>query len=197
LNRRAVFLDRDGVINEERGYVHTPEQFVLLPRVVAAIRSLRLSGFKVIVITNQSGVARGFFNVATVDKLHRHFQEILGAEGEQVDGIYYCPHHPEGTVKGYAVHCDCRKPMPGLLLQAAKELNLDLSASYLVGDKLSDIQAGRQAGLREEFLVRTGHPLPGEAISYANYVVNDLYEAASVINQMENAVRHQGKAPHV
>jgi D-glycero-D-manno-heptose 1,7-bisphosphate phosphatase len=197
LNRRAVFLDRDGVINEERGYVHTPDQFILIPRVVAAIRNLRLSGFKVVVITNQSGVARGFFNVATVDKLHRHFQEILGAEGEHVDGIYYCPHHPEGTVTEYAVHCDCRKPMPGLLLQAAKELNLDLSASYLVGDKLSDIQAGRQASLREEFLVRTGHPLSGEAISYANYVVNDLYEATSVILQIEKSVRPKVNAPHL
>lgn len=178
---KSVFLDRDGVINEERGYVHTPDQFALIPGVVDAIRRLRSSGFKVVVVTNQSGVARGFFSIAAVDLLHRHLQSILTAEGEQVDGIYYCPHHSEGTITGYAVDCDCRKPMPGLLLRAANELCLDLSASYLIGDKLSDIQAGRRAGVKKTFLVRTGHPLSAEAISYADYVAHDAYEAASVI----------------
>ena len=185
MKAKAVFLDRDGVINEERGYVHSLDQFVLLPRVVAAIRHLRSNGIRVIAVTNQSGIARGFFDVAAVDNLHRHLQRILAAEGEQVDGIYYCPHHPDGKTTEYAVACDCRKPMPGMLLQAASEFKLDLKASYLVGDKLSDIQAGRQAGVKKTFLVRTGHPLSHEAISYADYLANDLHEAASVIVSRE------------
>jgi len=185
MKAKAVFLDRDGVINEERGYVHKEDDFALLPGVVAAIRQLRSSGFKVIVVTNQSGIARGFFDVAAVNTLHRHLHRILAAEGTQVDGIYYCPHHPNGTVTEFAVACDCRKPMPGLFLRAASELELDLKASYLVGDKLSDIQAGRQAGVKKTFLVRTGHPLSHEAISHADYLANDLYEAASVIVSRE------------
>ena len=185
MKAKAVFLDRDGVINEERGYVHKADDFTLLPGVVAAIRQLRSNGFKVIVVTNQSGIARGFFDVAAVDNLHRHLHRILAAEGTQVDGIYYCPHHPDGTVTEFAVACDCRKPMPGLFLRAASELKLDLRASYLVGDKLSDIQAGRQADVKKTFLVRTGHPLSHEAISYADYLANDLYEAASVIVSRE------------
>jgi D-glycero-D-manno-heptose 1,7-bisphosphate phosphatase len=178
---KAVFLDRDGVINEERGYVHTPDQFVLIPRVVDAIRRLRSAGFKVVVVTNQSGVARGFFNIAAVDRLHLHLQSLLAAEGQQVDKIYYCPHHCEGTITAYSVKCDCRKPMPGLLLRAALELNLDLRLCYLIGDKLSDIQAGRRAGVKKVFLVSTGHPLSVEAISYADHVAHDTYEAVSVI----------------
>lgn len=185
MKAKAVFLDRDGVINEERGYVHKADDFALLPGVVAAIRQLRLNGFKVIVVTNQSGIARGFFEGAAVDKLHRHLQRILAAEGTQVDGIYYCPHHPDGTVTEFAVTCDCRKPMPGLFLRAASELKLDLKSSYLVGDKLSDIQAGRQADVKKTFLVRTGHPLSHEAISYADYLADDLYEVASVIVSRE------------
>ena len=185
MKAKAVFLDRDGVINEERGYVHKADDFALLPGVVAAIRQLRSNGLKVIVVTNQSGIARGFFDVAAVDNLHRHLHRILAAEGTQVDGIYYCPHHPDGTVTEFAVACDCRKPMPGLFLRAASELKLDLRASYLVGDKLSDIQAGRQADVKKTFLVRTGHPLSHEAISYADYLANDLYEAASVIVSRE------------
>ena len=182
---KAVFLDRDGVINEERGYVHTPEQFVLIPRVIDAIRRLRSGGFKVVVVTNQSGVARGFFDIAAVDRLHRHLQSVLAAEGEQVDGIYYCPHHREGTVTEYAVDCDCRKPMPGLLLRAANELCVDLGVSYLIGDKLSDIQAGRRAGVKKTFLVRTGHSLSAEETSYADYVAHDTYEAVSVLLERE------------
>ena len=185
MRSKAVFLDRDGVINEERGYVHTLEDFVLLPGVVAAIRYLRSSGFKVIVVTNQSGVARGFFEVTAVDRLHRHFQGILSAAGEQVDAIYCCPHYPKGVVEEFAHTCDCRKPMPGLLLRAARELNLNLSASYLVGDKLSDIQAGRRAGVKKTFLVRTGHPLTPEAVSCADFLTSDLYEAASAIVSQE------------
>ena len=178
---KAVFLDRDGVINEERGYVHTPDQFVLIPGIVDAIRRLSSSGFKVVVVTNQSGIARGLFDIFAVDRLHQHFKELLGAEGVRVDGIYSCPHHPEGKVAEYAIVCDCRKPMPGLLLRAADELCLDLSASYLVGDKLSDIQAGQRAAVKATFLVRTGYRPSAEAIACADYVAQDAYEAITMI----------------
>jgi len=185
MKAKAVFLDRDGVINEERGYVHSPAEFSLLPRVVDSIGLLRSTGFKVVVVTNQAGVARGLFGLSEVDILHRHFQNSLAAEGEKVDAIYFCPHHPRGTVPEYTVHCNCRKPMPGLLLRAARELNLDLTSSYLVGDKLVDIQAGIQAGVKRTFLVKTGHPLSSEAISYASYVVSGVHEAASAIIDLE------------
>ena len=137
--RRAVFLDRDGTINVDNGYVIERDKFELLPGVPEALKRLQDAGFLLVVVTNQSGIGRGFFSLETVDALHEHMRELLREYGVELNGIYLCPHGPnEG--------CECRKPKPGMLLQAAKDLGIDLEQSYMVGDQLSDVQAGIRAG---------------------------------------------------
>jgi D-glycero-D-manno-heptose 1,7-bisphosphate phosphatase len=154
--RPAVFLDRDGTINVEKDYLWRPEDFEFIAGSVEAIRRLKEAGFLVIVVTNQSGVARGYFGIEEVETLHRHIQEQLEQAGTRIDGFYLCPHHPEQGVGAFRRECDCRKGNPGLLLQAAREHGIDLAASFMVGDKRADLEAGRRAGCRS-FLVLTGY----------------------------------------
>ncbi len=153
---KAVFLDRDGVINElayypEAGVIDSPltvEQFRLRPHVGKAIKLLNQMAYKVIVISNQPGIAKNHFNLNTLRKMDAKMKTELRAQGASVDGIYYCPHHPDGENSEYRVICPCRKPEPGLLLQAAKDYGLDLVRCYMVGDSLTDVQAGRKAGCK-------------------------------------------------
>jgi D-glycero-D-manno-heptose 1,7-bisphosphate phosphatase len=152
----AFFLDRDGVIVEEVQYLSQPGQLRLLPGAAAAIARLNHSGVPVVVITNQAGVAHGYFPEERVAEVHRQLDAMLAAEGARVDRYYYCPHHPTGEVAAYRTACSCRKPATGLLERAAAELGLDLKKSYMVGDKLSDIQAGLGAGCHP-ILVCTGY----------------------------------------
>lgn len=149
--KKAVFLDRDGVINVEKGYLHRVEELEFIPGAAEAVRLLKDAGFLVIVVTNQSGVARGFYSLREVEQLHRHMEQELAACGARVDAWYVCPHHPD-----HDGPCSCRKPLPGLLLQAANDFRIDLAGSYLVGDKLSDLEAGLAAGCRA-ILVGTGY----------------------------------------
>jgi len=151
---RAVFLDRDGTINEEMGYINHLDRFVLLPGTAGAIRSINAGGLKAVVVTNQSGAARGYFPVAFIDRVHEKMGRLFSEEGAFLDGIYICPHGPprrEGEPG-----CDCRKPRPGLLLQAARDLSLDLARSYVVGDRFQDVEMARRAGARA-VLVLTGY----------------------------------------
>jgi D-glycero-D-manno-heptose 1,7-bisphosphate phosphatase len=151
---RAVFLDRDGTINEEMGYINHLDRFVLLPGAAAAVRSINASGLKAVVVTNQSGAARGYFPLAFIDRVHEEMRRLLSEEGAFLDGIYTCPHGPRpGNVEA---GCDCRKPRPGLLLRAARDLNLDLAGSYVVGDRFQDVEMARRAGARA-VLVLTGY----------------------------------------
>jgi len=154
--RPAVFLDRDGTINIEKDYLHRAEDFEFIPGVPAAIRRLKEAGFLVIVVTNQSGVARGYYDERAVAVLHRHLQSLLAEHGTRIDDFYLCPHHPTQGVDSYRIDCDCRKGAPGMLLQAAVNHGIDLSRSFMVGDKLADIEAGIAAGCRS-ILVRTGY----------------------------------------
>ena len=149
--RPAVFLDRDGTINEEMGYINHLRRFRLLPEAAPAIRRLNEAGLPVVVVTNQSGAARGYFPASLVDEVHRYLQDLLAQSGARVDAIYACLHAPN-------TGCPCRKPQPGLLLEAAQDLNLDLSSSYLVGDRYVDIQTAANAGARG-ILVLTGYGL--------------------------------------
>jgi D-glycero-D-manno-heptose 1,7-bisphosphate phosphatase len=151
--RRAAFLDRDGVLNVDHGYVFRPQDFEWLPGAVDALVLLQKAGYALVVVTNQSGVARGFYTAADVEQLHAHVRAELLATGVQLAGIYTCPHHPEGVVAAYRQACNCRKPRPGMIEQAAREHGLDLASSCLFGDKLSDIQAGRSAGVGRCWLV--------------------------------------------
>ena len=154
--RAAIFLDRDGTINEEIGYMDRLEKLRLIPGAAEAIRRINASGMKTVVVTNQSGVARGIFTESFVAEIHARLGEMLRAEGASLDGIYFCPHHPTEGRGDYLRGCECRKPAPGLLLRAAAELRLDLSHSWMIGDTLKDIEAGGWAGA-QGILVRTGY----------------------------------------
>jgi len=154
--RRAVFLDRDGTINVERDYLHRVEDFAFIPGVPDAIRRLNEAGFLVLVVTNQSGVARGFFTMAEVDALHRYMAIRLAEAGAHIDGYYVCPHHPTVGHGALQKECSCRKGEPGLLLQGAAEHGIDLARSFMVGDKAADLEAGQRAGCTP-LLVLTGY----------------------------------------
>ena len=154
--RPAVFLDRDGTINEQMGYINHLSRFRLLPGAVEAIRLLNAQQVPVVVVTNQSGLARGYFPQVLLDEVHATMKGLLAEQGAWLDGLYVCPHHPEAKEEQYRKNCNCRKPRTGLLEQAAAELNLDLAGSYLVGDRWSDITCAAQAGCTP-VLVLTGY----------------------------------------
>jgi D-glycero-D-manno-heptose 1,7-bisphosphate phosphatase len=159
---RAVFLDRDGTINAEQGYLYRAEDCRFLPGVKEAVKRLNGAGFLVVVVTNQSGIARGYYTETDLEKLHRYMEKEFADSGARIDGWYYCPHHPDFPVESEA--CDCRKPLPGMLLIAAEELGIDLSSSWMVGDKSADVEAGIAAGCRT-ILVRTGYGAVEAAIT--------------------------------
>ena len=150
--QKACFLDRDGVVNVEVSYLHEPEKTVLENGIVEALKAIHQHGFLAVVVTNQAGVARGKYPEEDIGKVHDKLQELLAQYGEKIDAFYYCPHHPEHTGE-----CACRKPNPGMLLQAAGELNIDLKESLMIGDRMSDVNAGRNAGCKSSYLVRTGY----------------------------------------
>ena len=152
----AVFLDRDGTINEQMGYINHISRFHLLPDAAAAIKLLNDHKIPVVVVSNQSGLARGYFPVELLDQVHGKMNRLLADQDARIDSIYICPHHPEAKEEKYRVKCRCRKPAPGLLEQAARELNLDLKKSFLVGDRWSDMECAVNAGCRP-ILVLTGY----------------------------------------
>lgn len=154
--RPAIFFDRDGTLNEEVGYAGRPEEFHVYPYAAAAVRAVNAAGWAAVVVTNQAGVARGYFSEAAVLALHRLLEQQLSAGGARLDGIYYCPHHPEGVVAGYGRACGCRKPEPGLVRQAAADLDLDLARSWVVGDRRHDVALAHAVGGRGA-LVRSGY----------------------------------------
>ncbi len=177
--RPAAFIDRDGVINVERDHVWRAADFELLPGVPEALRRFAHHGFALVVVTNQAGIAKGRYTEADYQALTAHMCSLLATYGVSFAGVYHCPHHAYGSVERYRQVCDCRKPAPGMLLQAAQELQLDLSRSVMVGDKTSDTDAGRAAGVRSTVLVESGHALPDDAILHADHRCADL-AAASV-----------------
>ena len=145
---KAVFLDRDGTIIVNRHYGSDPDGIELLDGVAEGLRALREAGYKLVLVSNQSGVARGYFDEAAIGGMHDRLQKILDAHGAALDGLEYCPHHPEGDVAPYAVECACRKPAPGMIRRAARKHGLNLSASWMVGDIAADVEAGKRAGTR-------------------------------------------------
>jgi D-glycero-D-manno-heptose 1,7-bisphosphate phosphatase len=180
----AVFLDRDGTLIEDVGYLRSVHDLKLFPWTVDAVRALNRAGLPVVVITNQSGVARGLLTEETVDEVHRHLSMLLESGGARVDAYYYCPHHPDGSVVAYAKRCECRKPGRGLIDRAAADLGIAPAQSFVVGDKWLDVGAARAVGGRG-ILVRTGYgaaeerePQHGLA---ADVVVDNLIEAVSWI----------------
>ena len=159
---KVVFLDRDGTLNVETHYLHEPEKLVFFPDTAKALRMLREAGFLLIVVTNQAGVARGYYSEEDVARFHEYFNEKLRAEGAAVDAFYYCPHHPEAGIGSYRTDCDCRKPKTGMFLRAERDLlertggRIDKAHSFMIGDKLIDTIAGHNYGVRS-ILVGTGY----------------------------------------
>ena len=154
--RKAVFLDRDGTLIQDKDYLKDPDQVALESGAAEAVARLNRSGFAVVLVTNQSGVARGYYTEEDVSAVHQRLESLLEAEDARLDGVYYCPHYPEGAVEEYRQSCSCRKPASGMLLRAAKDLDIRLEASYMIGDKLTDTEAARREGLTG-ILVRTGY----------------------------------------
>ena len=181
---RAVFLDRDGTIIEEVGYLDRPGRVELFPFTVAAIRALNRAGLRAILITNQSGVARGLFDETTVQRVHAHLAQQLEAGGAHLDAYYYCPHHPAGHVVPYGGPCECRKPGRGLIDRAIEAFGIDPRRSFTVGDRWPDVQLAANVGARG-ILVRTGHGAIAETQHPAGVtpdaVVNNLVEAVGWI----------------
>lgn len=184
--RPAVFLDRDGTINEQMGYLNHLSRFHLLPRVCEAIRLLNERQIPAVVVTNQSGLARGYFPESLLIEIHEHMNHLLAEEGAHLDGIYICPHHPEAKQPEFRLACDCRKPKPGLLQRAAREMGLDLSRSYVVGDRWSDLKTAVNCRATP-VLVLSGYGRgdlayigPQEEVQPA-HVAEDLYEAVQWI----------------
>jgi D-glycero-D-manno-heptose 1,7-bisphosphate phosphatase len=176
--RSSVLLDRDGTMIVERHYLSEPHQVELIPGVTDGLRKLNEMGLGLVLITNQSGVGRGFFSELRLNLIHQRLGELLQAEGIRLDGIYFCPHTPEDD-------CPCRKPRPGLVKLAAKELDFDPRAAFVIGDKPCDIELGRRIGAKT-FLVRTGYgaqPAAEVAIT-PDYVVDDVEGAAQVIERL-------------
>jgi D-glycero-D-manno-heptose 1,7-bisphosphate phosphatase len=160
--KRAVFLDRDGTLLEEANYVSELERVIFFPFSPDAVRLLNRAGFVVVVVTNQAGIARGIVDERFVAEAHAFMTARLAEGGARIDAYYYCPHHPQGIVEPYRGACECRKPQPGMLRRAAADLGLDLARSFVVGDKLQDLEAGAAVGARG-VLVRTGYGRREEA----------------------------------
>ncbi len=161
--QKAIFLDRDGTINKSNGFITKPEQFELIPGVAEAIKKINKSGYLTIVITNQPVIARGDCTFEELAEIHAKMETELGKDGAFIDGLYFCPHHTDkgfiGERPEYKCDCDCRKPKAGLFLQAAKDFNIDLLQSFMIGDSLKDVEAGKNAGCKECFLIKDGESI--------------------------------------
>ncbi len=183
---KAVFLDRDGTVNEEVGYLSDLKQLRLIPGAGAAIRKLNQAGWKVVLVTNQSGVARGYFSESFVQETHVLLKQMLQKEGANLNGIYYCPHHPTAGKTPYTSECDCRKPGTGMIDRAVKDLDIDVKKSYVVGDKWSDVELGQRAGART-ILVRSGFAQDAEGnarperLADPDYIAHTITEAVAWI----------------
>jgi D-glycero-D-manno-heptose 1,7-bisphosphate phosphatase len=185
----AVFLDRDGTINEEVGYLDSLDKLKIIPSAYEAIRLINESGMKAVVISNQAGVARGLFTEDFVKITNEHLQTALRQKGAYIDNFYYCPHHPTEGIGIYLQQCNCRKPAPGMLFNAAQELNIDLARSYLVGDRFRDMIAAKKAGVKG-ILVKTGYgqdllqddgPDKATAEDKPDFIAADILEAVKWI----------------
>ena len=141
MGNRAVFIDRDGTINVNYGYINNPNDFKMYPSVAKGIKLLKKNGFKIIIITNQSGISRGYFSEKSLEEIHEKMKKELSKEDAKVDAIYYCPHHPDEK-------CNCRKPKPGMLETAIKDFDIDIENSYIIGDRMLDVEAGRAVGCK-------------------------------------------------
>jgi len=185
MKRRAVFLDRDGTLVHVRHYPNRPEDLVPYDGLITCLARLKAAGYALVMITNQSGIARGLFTEEDLARMHDVLQETLRAGGAELDGVYFCPHHPEGSVTEYAIECACRKPGPGMLHAAASDLGLDLNRSWFVGDILDDIEAGNRAGCRTVLVDLGTESAPTDPIRKPIYIAPSTVYAAQLIMSVD------------
>ena len=187
--QKAIFLDRDGTINKSVGFLKNIDDFELLPGVTEAIRRINDSGYLCIIVTNQPVIARGELTVGELQEIHNAMETLLGEEGAYIDGLYYCPHHPdkgfEGEVSELKIDCDCRKPKPGMLLKAAEDFNIDLSSSWMIGDSWRDIKAGKSAGCNAALIVHSEEDLKNPQTESTFYYVDNLLETVKLIQVLD------------
>lgn len=185
MSRRAIFLDRDGTLVHARHYPSRPEHLVLYDGIAPGLRTLQQAGFALVVVTNQSGVARGYFTEDDLARLHDHLRRELAALGVTLDGIYHCPHHPDGALPELALRCGCRKPQPGMVLRAAADLGLDPARSWFIGDILDDIEAGNRAGCQSILVDLGTERAPERPFRHPAYVARDTPHALAIIRDVE------------
>jgi len=179
--KHVIFIDRDGTVNHDVDYCDSPDKLELIDRSAEAIRLVNDSSFFAVLITNQSGVGRGYFSESVVHDVNNRLLSMLEEKGSCIDKTYYCPHHPEAKVEEYRQVCECRKPNPGMLLQGAKELGVELEGSYMIGDRYSDVATGHNAGICS-VMVMTGYGESERSASNTwkkqpDYIAKDLYDA--------------------
>lgn len=185
MKQRAILLDRDGTLVYPRHYPSRPADLRIYGGITPHLRKLQSAGFRVVVITNQAGIARGYLTEADLEQMHAYLRSELAKDGVQLDAIYYCPHHIEGVVKEYAMRCTCRKPQPGMLLRAAADLDLDLRRSWFVGDILDDIEAGNRAGCRTVLVDLGTEAQPDRPLRTPHFVARDTRHALRIIRAVE------------
>ncbi|MBN2059989.1 MAG: HAD family hydrolase [Deltaproteobacteria bacterium] len=190
MKKPAVFLDRDGTVNEQMGYINHISRFKILPGVPEAIRILNENNFYAIILSNQSGVARGYFPITLVEEVHERLKESLKESGAFIDGIFFCPHYPRGSLNKYCIECDCRKPGTGLLDQARELFDIDITGSYMIGDTISDMVFAQRCKIKG-VMVKTGyglgeikHLLPSSAVE-PQHIADDLLDAVRWIIEIE------------
>ncbi len=182
LNRQAVFLDKDGTLIEDVPYNVDPDRIRLMPGAAEALAVLHATGYRLFVISNQSGVARGYFQEAALAGVKARVEALLAEAGVPLAGFYYCPHHPEGVLPAYSIACECRKPQSGLILRAAEEHHINLRASWMMGDILDDIEAGRRAGCRTILLDNGNETVWNISLRrWPHYLVTDFSQVPSII----------------
>ncbi len=194
MTNRAVFLDKDGTLIEDVPYNVNPDLMRLTSGAVEGLRSLHAAGYKLIIISNQSGVARGYFPEEALLAVEARSRQMLAEMGVVLTGFYYCPHHPDGPVPGYNINCCCRKPEPGLILDAAKEHDIDLASSWFIGDILNDVEAGRRAGCKT-VLIDNGNETEWilSPLRLPHYIAADLADAARIIGGESEKVKGEGE----
>jgi D,D-heptose 1,7-bisphosphate phosphatase len=190
---KAVFIDRDGTLIKDIPYNAEPAFIQFLPQAIEALVKLKKNNFLLILVSNQSGVARGFFTIDDVEKMHGAIQQQLSQHNIQFDAMYYCPHHPDGKIQKYKIECDCRKPKPGLILQATSEHGIDLSNSWMIGDILNDVEAGNAAGCKA-ILLDNGNETEWilNEIRTPAFTVNNWKKIATTILSNEKVILSDG-----
>ncbi len=186
MSSRALFLDRDGTLVHSSHYPSRPEQLHLYDNIELVLQELQQQhGFRLIIITNQAGIARGYFTESDLQRMHDYLTNELRVRGVRVDGIYYCPHHPDGVIEELAIRCECRKPQPGMLLRAARELDVDLEQSWFIGDILDDVEAGNRAHCHTVLVDLGTESLPQHPLRVPTFVARNTLHALQIIRHVE------------